>query len=146
MRWLFIGLFSLLLCACWQQDEVISIESNGDMKWLVIAKPDWEFSSVESAKSDLQSYVSQMRKAGWSVQTKDPVAQNKDIVVGLRGNLQKVAKTTDFYRVHSINQASVKIEFLCPMVDDYRIQRSIKVKDSSRAAIGCGKGVQTFRF
>jgi len=146
MRLLLIGLFSLLLCACWEQDEVISIESNGVMKWLVVAKPDWEFSSPEGVKKDLDYYVSKMREAGWSVQTKGTVTEHKDVVVGLTGNLKKVAKKTDFYEIQSINQTSIKIEFLCPVVDDSRITRVIKVKGSSSDPIVCSQGVQTFSY
>ncbi|GAA0202241.1 hypothetical protein GCM10009123_06870 [Kangiella japonica] len=146
MRLCLIGVFCLILSACWQQDEVISIESNGEMKWLVIAHPDWEFSSPESVEKDLQNYVAMMRAAGWSVQTKGEVKEYKDVVVGLRGNINEVTKKTDFYEIHSIHQASVNIEFLCPVVDDSRIRRSIKVKGSSASPIVCSKGVQTLRF
>ena len=146
MRLLVLGILLLLVSACWEQDEVISIENNGHMKWLVIAKPDWEISSVEGVKDDLERYVSQMREAGWSIQTKSGVAKDQDVVVGLSGSLEKVAKKTDFYKIHSVNQASVKIEFLCPIIDDLRLRRFIKIKDSSRAAIKCGDGVQSFRF
>lgn len=146
MRLAIIGVLCLLISACWEQNEVISIENNGNMKWLVIAKPDWEMSSEAGVKDDLERYVSQMRKAGWSVQTKGGVVKDQDVIVGLSGSLQNVDKKTDFYKIHSVNQASVKIEFLCPVIDDLRLRRFIKIKDSRRAAIECGDGVQSFRF
>ena len=146
MKLAIIGVLCLLISACWEQNEVISIESNGNMTWLVIAKPDWEISSVEGVKDDLERYASQMRKAGWSVQPKGAVGKDQDVIVGLSGSLQKVAKKTDFYKIHSVNQAFVKIEFLCPVIDDSRLRRFIKIKNSRRAAIVCDDGVQSFRF
>lgn len=146
MRLAIIGVLCLLISACWQQDEVISIESNGDMKWLVIAHPDWEFITVESVEKDVQLYTSMMRKAGWEVRVKGSVSENKDVVLGLIGNLHKVDKQTNFYKIHSVTQALVKIEFLCPLVDESRVLRSIKVKNSAREAIRCNKGINTFRF
>lgn len=146
MRLLVISLLCLFLSACWQQTEVISIEKNGDMKWLVIAKPDWEFTTVKSARSDLNYYVGRMESAGWTVKSKGKVVEGKNVTVALIGNLQKVGKETDFYKIHSVNQSQAKVEFLCPMIDDYRINRKIKFKDGSRPAITCGAGVATFRY
>ena len=146
MRLIIIGVFSLLISACWQQDEVISIESGGNVKWLVIAKPDWEMSSLKGVKDELASYSAQMRRAGWTVRSKGTVVEEGDVVLGLSANLQKVSPTTDFYKIHSVNQTMVKIEFLCPIVDDYRVYRTIKFKNSNRSVLECGAGVQTFRY
>ncbi|RDX35264.1 hypothetical protein DZA37_00520 [Kangiella sp. HD9-110m-PIT-SAG06] len=146
MRLLIVGILSLLINACWDQDEVIAIDNNGHMKWLVIAKPDWELVGVEGVKSDLSSYSAQMQRAGWIVRTKGSVVKDENIVLGLSGSLQKVGKMTDFYKIHSVNQSQVAIEFLCPIVDNARVYRSIKFKGSSSESVECGSGVQTIQF
>lgn len=146
MRLVILGVLLGLVSACWQQNEVIAIEKGGGMKWLVIAKPDWELSTVKGVEDDLAAYTRQMTNAGWAVSSATIIAKDTDVVVSLKGNLQTVARTTDFYKIHSVSESMVKIEFLCPRVDDYRVYRTIKIKDANRAAIGCAQGVQTFRY
>ena len=147
MRLITLGVLCVLMSACWQQNEVVAIEKGGAMKWLVIATPDWDFVTVDGVKSDVADYTKQMTQAGWQVDSNTTIEVAKDVVLSLRGNLQKVSRTTAFYKIHSVTQSTVKIEFLCPMIDDEdRVSRFIKIKSRNASVISCSDGVQTFHY
>lgn len=133
MKLAIIGILCLLISACWEQDEVISIDKKGNIQWLVIAKPSWGLTSLSEVETKSNAYVQKMNEAGWTTTLK-AIEDTKDVVVGLEGNILKVSTRTPFYNIVDRNNTKVELEFLCPYFGQEYVVRSIKFKPASASA------------
>lgn len=133
MRVLLIILMCFVVLGCWYQSEVLSIDNKGNAKWLIIASPEWEFSSLKEVKQQADEYVEEMAQAGWEV-TRKPIQSGGDVVVGLKGNLWKVSTLTSFYEITKQQGSTIDVVFSCPFYGEEDVVRKIKLKSGADLA------------
>lgn len=147
MKLLGIALLLLALSGCWEQDEMLRIQKNGDVSMAIIVMPDWEFTSKNEVESKAGAYEEEMRKAGWKLQkTSEPYGDDYyDIHYVITGNFLAVSPKTSFYEIVSRNPKEIKIKFLTPRLDeetvyrklyfDYSIANTATAFDSNRSLV-----------
>lgn len=134
MRTLLIGLFCLIIGGCYFQDEVFSIDSEGNVRWMVIVKPYWEYTTTEEVEAKLASVLKSMQSSGWKTRVRNKtIRANEEVIVALTGNIMTVGKETEYYKIVSRGNGRVRIQFLSPGSGDEEVGRRIKFKDNDGA-------------
>ncbi|WP_223671329.1 hypothetical protein [Kangiella shandongensis] len=134
MRTLIIGLFCLIIGGCYFQDEVISIDREGNIWWMVIVKPYWEYTTPEEVEEQLEAILNSMQTKGWKTRVRNKtIRANEDVIVALTGNIMTVGKETEYYKILSREKGLARIQFLSPGSGDDEVGRKIKFKNDNQA-------------
>ncbi|MCK4790021.1 MAG: hypothetical protein KAV87_40160 [Desulfobacteraceae bacterium] len=119
------------LTGCWQQHDVITISSNGDVTFeseVAITEKDFSFNDIEELSGE---YMKELVDAGWKVKKKwlsrkEPF---KLLFTGA-GNLKKVGSAGDFYKLNRTDENKLQIRFIPAESEGGKSSRSIVFQTS----------------
>ena len=126
---IFLLILSVLMSGCWSQQDVITIKSNGIIKFeseVTITEKDFSQKDVDELTSE---FMKELLQAGWQV-NKKWISKSAPFKLSFsgKGNLHKIQSAKDFYRIKKIDEKTFEIRFLAAETDGGKSSRNIVFK------------------
>jgi len=126
-------LCACLLTGCWQQNDTVTINYNGDVEFqsaVVITAKGFHSKDVEQFSD---GFMEKMTHAGWKIE-RTWVSQKEPLTLSFSGsgNIHEVKSAVDFYEIKKLTEQAYEIRFIPAETQNGRSSRSIEFKFPKR--------------
>lgn len=131
MKYIILLMFMFLLSGCWEQDDVVSINSDGITEFESTIKITEVGLSLNEVEELADEFLKFLTKAGWVVE-RSWISKNEpyQFKVSGKGNIKEVEEASDFYTIQKVEDDKIQIRFRPAESNGGKSSRSIKFKTS----------------